>query len=96
MNPSEGFPTLTPPSNAALDEAPVEDGKQKVLLVGLSFFTSSNSCLTRLLPPLMIFFPPIGTRLTVLVSEGSNLTAVPAQMLRRLHNESKNIKKKET
>ena len=83
---------FSPPSNAALDivddntPAVEEDGKQNPLpAVGGSLDRSSNSCLTRLLPPLMIFFPPIGTRLTVLVSDGSNLTAVPAQMLRRLY-----------
>ena len=42
------------------------------------------SCRTRLFPPLIIFFPPMGTRLTVFVSDGSNRTAVPEQMLSRL------------
>ena len=49
-----------------------------------SLDTSKSSCRTRLFPPLISFLPPIGTRLTVLVSDGSNRTAVPEQMLRRL------------
>lgn len=49
-----------------------------------SLMMSMSSCRTRLFPPLMIFFPPMGTNLTVLVSDGSNLTAVPEQISRRL------------
>lgn len=92
MNASEGAPILSPPSNAAVDaDAPppiAASGIHNLFVAGddgsCSLERSNSSCLTRLLPPLITFFPPMGIRLTVFVSDGSNLTAVPEQILRRL------------
>ena len=99
MNPSDGLPmsipaffikedsvttlSLTPllESELLMDGAQNMDEKEDDWA---SLITSMSSCRTRLFPPLMIFFPPMGTNLTVLVSDGSNLTAVPEQMSRRL------------
>ena len=96
MNPSDGLPISIPAffrkedSVTTLSPAPVfeesmggaQNMEEKEDWESLA--TSTSSCRTRLFPPLMIFSPPMGTNLTVLVSDGSNLTAVPEQMSRRL------------